>query len=150
MKRKTESSAKLQVCGKRMKKVCLDTDFLVALLRKRDDAERRAREFESMDAEVATTVINAFELYLGALRSPRSEQNLDATDDLLNSIGLLNLEKGGTRKAADILAKLFTIARPIGLRDVLIAGIALSNDYTLVTRNIKHFEQVSGLSLEKW
>ena len=47
---------------------CLDTDFLVAILRGKDDAKSK---MESLDAEGhnATTTINAFELFYGAYKS---------------------------------------------------------------------------------
>ncbi|NOJ27075.1 MAG: PIN domain nuclease, partial [Nitrososphaera sp.] len=38
----------------------------------------------------------------------------------------------------------------IGDRDLFIACIALSNKQTLITRNKKHFERVSGLQVEGW
>ncbi|MCP8317364.1 MAG: type II toxin-antitoxin system VapC family toxin [archaeon] len=48
------------------------------------------------------------------------------------------------------MSKLIKVGKPIELRDAIIAGIALNEGYTLVTRNIIHFERVTGLSLEKW
>jgi tRNA(fMet)-specific endonuclease VapC len=40
--------------------------------------------------------------------------------------------------------------KKIGRADLLIACIALAHQATLVTRNLKHFEQVPGLRLENW
>ena len=40
--------------------------------------------------------------------------------------------------------------KKIGRRDLLIACIALANRATLVTRNLRHFQQVPGLQLENW
>ncbi len=34
--------------------------------------------------------------------------------------------------------------------DILIAGIAISNDLTLVTNNIKNFGKIEGLIVENW
>jgi tRNA(fMet)-specific endonuclease VapC len=38
----------------------------------------------------------------------------------------------------------------IGRADLLIAAITLANRATLVSRNLKHFRQVPGLSVENW
>jgi tRNA(fMet)-specific endonuclease VapC len=38
----------------------------------------------------------------------------------------------------------------IGRADLLVASIALANRATLVTRNLRHFREVPGLSLENW
>jgi tRNA(fMet)-specific endonuclease VapC len=40
--------------------------------------------------------------------------------------------------------------RKIGRGDLLIAAITLANQATLVTRNLKDFRQVPGLSVENW
>ena len=34
--------------------------------------------------------------------------------------------------------------------DILIAGIALSNNLVMVTDNIKHFERIEGIKIENW
>jgi len=39
---------------------------------------------------------------------------------------------------------------PIGPYDLLIAGLARSQNITLVTNNTKEFERVDGLRLENW
>ena len=40
--------------------------------------------------------------------------------------------------------------KKIGRGDILIAGIALANKATLVTRNLKDFRLVPGLQVENW
>lgn len=40
--------------------------------------------------------------------------------------------------------------KKIGRADLLIASIALANEATLVTRNVRDFQQVPGLKLENW
>ena len=38
----------------------------------------------------------------------------------------------------------------IGDADTRIAAIALANDLTMVTANVRHFERVAGLAVENW
>jgi tRNA(fMet)-specific endonuclease VapC len=40
--------------------------------------------------------------------------------------------------------------KKIGRADLLIACIALANQATLVTRNVRDFQQVPGLWIENW
>lgn len=133
-----------------MRKVCLDTDFLVALLRRNLKAVKKAEELDSAKAEVSTTSMNAFELYLGAYRSTNVEKNLREADELLNSVGILPLSRESSKKSSETLARLFRMGEPLGLRDAIIAGIAMVEAYVLLTRNVTHFSRVVGLSLEKW
>ena len=133
-----------------MRKICLDTDFLVALLRGVPEAVRKAKELDSIEAEISTTSMNAFEIYLGAVRSKNTAENVKQADDLLGSMNILNLTLESSRKSSEILSELMRRGEPIGLRDAIIAGIALVNGYTLVTRNVEHFRRVTGLSVEEW
>ena len=57
-----------------------------------------------------------------------------------------------TQDAVSRLAELVAIPtlRKIGLADVIIANIALSHRATLVTRNLRHFRQISGLKVTNW
>ena len=131
-------------------KICLDTDFLVALLRNNPDAVKKAEELDSTDMEISTTTMNAFELYFGAYRSASAEKNLKETDELLDSLTLLTLSKESSKKASEILLRLFKIGEPVDVRDVIIAGIALVENNVLLARNIAHFSRIIGLTLEEW
>jgi tRNA(fMet)-specific endonuclease VapC len=39
---------------------------------------------------------------------------------------------------------------PIGSYDLQIAAIALANNLTLVTHNMREFERIEGLQIEDW
>jgi tRNA(fMet)-specific endonuclease VapC len=38
----------------------------------------------------------------------------------------------------------------IGTSDILIAGIAIENELTLITNNERHYESIQGLKIENW
>jgi len=61
---------------KSMNKVCLDTDSLIALFRNNPDAVKRAEKYDSMNAEISTTSINAFKIYFGAFKSRNAAKNV--------------------------------------------------------------------------
>ncbi len=133
-----------------MKRICLDTDFIIALLRKHPEAAKRAEEYDSIKAEVSTTSMNAFEIYLGAFRSKEAAKNVKEADNLFNSINILDFTLETSRRSGEILSELLYRGTPINLRDAIIAGIALVSGCTVVTRNIDHFRRVTGLSVETW
>jgi tRNA(fMet)-specific endonuclease VapC len=56
--------------------------------------------------------------------------------------------------AADVFADVFDVLRAqkvrIGTMDLRIAAIALTNNLTVLTRNLRDFTQVPGLTVEDW
>jgi tRNA(fMet)-specific endonuclease VapC len=125
---------------------CLDTDFLVAYLRKDLAAKGKLEELESKREPLYTTIINAFELYKGAYKSKDPKTELARVDALLDAFFLLVLDRNSAKDAGALGNK----SNPIGESDLLIASIALVNKQTLITRNKKHFERIPGLHVEDW
>ncbi len=126
-----------------LKRVVLDTDVLVRLLRGR----RVVQDVSAMQerAEIATTVINAFELYHGAYKSRESRQNIAATKGLLSTLSLLELDERAAERAAQTMVQLEAIGTPLEIRDILIGCVALVKGYAVLTSNRKHFERIPGL-----
>ena len=53
-------------------------------------------------------------------------------------------------RAVNVYAWLSQKGKPIGDGDTLIAAFCLTNNFTLVTDNIRHFENVDGLNIVNW
>jgi predicted nucleic acid-binding protein len=104
-------------------------------------------EIEGSGSLLSTTAINAFELYHSAYKSRKREQNLFATRKLLNRLILLPLGSRSAETAGRIYAQLDTKGQPIGLRDALIGAITLTKGYTIVARNVEHFQRITGLTV---
>lgn len=124
----------------------IDTDILIDLLRNVKKVVGFLAEIEERGNLLSTTVINAFELYHGAHKSREREHNLLATRKLLNRLILLPLELRSAEAAGRIYAELETKGQPIGLRDALIGAITLTKGYTIITRNVEHFQKITGLT----
>ncbi|MEK6919704.1 MAG: type II toxin-antitoxin system VapC family toxin [Thermoproteota archaeon] len=54
------------------------------------------------------------------------------------------------RKAGNIFATLERRGATVDFRDAMIAGIALENRLTVVTRNKADYSKVPGLSIDEW
>ncbi len=124
---------------------CLDTDVLVDLLRGREPSVGAVRALEDSLAELATTAVTVFELYYGALKSTRAQENLDAVRDLLDRLRVIEIDEGVAELAARHLRRLESVGQPIELADLFIGCAALSRGMTLVTWNIEHFRRIEGL-----
>jgi tRNA(fMet)-specific endonuclease VapC len=60
------------------------------------------------------------------------------------------LTEGSAKIFAELYSNLRQEGQPLDDIDLLIAGIAIENDMTLVTNNEKHFERIEGLNTENW
>jgi len=78
----------------------------------------------------------------------RAQERLDSSEALLNDLHIADVD----RASAEVFDQLSSQKKlkKIGHADLLIASIALANDATLVTRNVRHFRQVPNLQVENW
>ncbi|MCE8425337.1 MAG: type II toxin-antitoxin system VapC family toxin [Candidatus Methanoperedens sp.] len=127
--------------------VIIDTDILIDLLRDKEYAVSKIRYLEK-DEELATTDINAFELYFGAYNSRDKASNIASTKGLLKTLTLLHSKEDSMETAGRIFAERRAKGKMIEIRDLLIASIALHNGCKLLTNNRGHFEGIEGLILQ--
>ncbi|MHA2096634.1 MAG: type II toxin-antitoxin system VapC family toxin [Candidatus Hodarchaeales archaeon] len=131
--------------------ICFDSDFIISLLRGNKEAKTKVKILEEGPRLLVTTAINALELYIGIVAVDGiSGRRIETTREFLSNLTILPLDTSSAERSAYILNSLKKIGRPIGLKDSLIAGIALEHKADILTRNIKHFERVSGLKIETW
>lgn len=120
-----------------VRKVCLDSDTLISLL---GGDEQTKQEIASIEAEFCTTAINSFEVWHGRKKN-------ETVDGLLGKLEILRLDDESGRLAADILIELKRSGTPLGIRDLFIAAICITNKTELMTRNKKHFERMKRFGL---
>lgn len=130
--------------------VCLDSSVLVALIRKDQPAMEHLRAEAEKGGTVSTTMINLCELYAGAFGSKEPQKELARVQDLLSNLALLELDAGAARRYGELVNHEALRRGPIGDFDLMIAAIALENEESLATRNVKHFSRVPGLTTESW
>jgi len=122
----------------------VDTDILIDLLRKKDYAVSLIKKLED-EVELATSAINAFELYRGAYKSRNQEKNLASVKGLLNSLRMLNTDEDSVEIAGKITASLERDGNMMDIRDLLIASIALVNGFGILTNNVGYFNKIKHL-----
>ena len=127
----------------------LDTSICIYLIKKRPrKVLERFREHSPQDVAIST--ITLFELEYGVEKSQYRQRSEDALAKFLLPLNLIDLDRSAAIEAATIRAQLEKTGMPIGPYDLLIAGLALSLDMTLVTNNSKEFERIHHLRLENW
>jgi len=127
----------------------LDTDISIYLLKK--TSPKAIREFEKLaPGDVAISTITVSELYYGAEKSKQVQRNLDAIENFISPLVILNFDKtaavhyGRVRKHLELTGKI------IGQMDMQIASVGLASNLIVVTNNVREFKRVPGLRVENW
>lgn len=135
----------------------LDTDHATLIQRGGAEALRiEARVRQMAGQELCITIISYEEQLYGRLAEIRREHSiarqydpymwLGETLNLYCSIRVLPFDAGAIAE----FQRLSLIKVGVGPMDLKIASIALVNDATLLSRNLKDFQRVPGLRCEDW
>ncbi len=131
--------------------VCVDTTFLIDLIHKDEDAEKKLNALAKEIDGPCTTVITVAELFYGAHKSKNVETEKENVKQVLSGFLILEMNEHGAEKFGQILSVLDRNGQKISDRDVMIAAIALSKgENVIVTRNRKDFEKISQLIVETY
>lgn len=126
----------------------LDTNALSELIRNPQGA--LADKLYALDSDaICTSIVAACELRFGAERKG-SASLTQRVELLLQALAVLPLDAPADEHYADIRAALERAGTPIGSHDLFIAAHARSRGMTLLTRNLREFRRVPGLSVEDW
>lgn len=129
-------------------KYLLDTNICIYLMKGDKDVS------ESIDKVERNLVFISFitlsELYYGAYKSVRQQENLNAVALLASNIQVIESNTEIAEVFGKIKAGLIKRGRIIDDADIFIAAAAMTNELSLVTNNIKHFENIPGIRLENW
>ncbi|MFQ5739664.1 MAG: type II toxin-antitoxin system VapC family toxin [Acidobacteriota bacterium] len=122
--------------------IVADTDILIDALKGAEPARSRI-DLELSSGRLATTVVTSFELLSGARRTTQKSR----VEGLLAALVILPLEPNAGEIAAGLRHHLESRGEGIGMADYLIAGICLSRNAMLLTRNRPHFQRIPDLCL---
>ena len=124
----------------------LDANAVIAIMKGNATVLERMKQHRPTDFALPSIV--AHELYYGAYKSARQAENIERLARL--QFPVLEFDQEDAIAAGEIRAKLALSGQPIGAYDILIAGQALNRKLTLVTRNVREFVRIDGLSFENW
>jgi tRNA(fMet)-specific endonuclease VapC len=130
---------------------CLDTNFIIDIIKGKISIET-LNKLEDNSLSIASPSI--VEIIRG-LHLKSTSQNIkhneeEKIENILNSLNILQLNKENAKAAGKIQAQLVNKGEDIGIMDIMIAAIAITNNEILITRNKKHFEKIEGLKIETY
>ncbi|MCI5166852.1 MAG: type II toxin-antitoxin system VapC family toxin [Candidatus Electrothrix sp. GM3_4] len=132
--------------------ILLDTNILSEPMR----PSPNKRVISWLDQQIVTDLficaITKAEIELGIALLPESKKKQSlfaAAQEIFNSFSERCLAFGATEASiyAEIIAATRKKGRTMSVEDALIAAVAVSNDFTLATRNINDFESITALPL---
>lgn len=123
----------------------LDTNTVIALF----GNEASVKEHLAQADEVFVSSIVLGELYYGAFKSSRAEDNLRRIDEFATSCAVLCCDRDTAKEYGSIKNRLREKGTPIPENDIWISAIAKQHDIILVTSD-KHFGEVENLKQEMW
>ena len=125
----------------------LDTTFLIDILKGKPETTAILHGQDPL----LTTQINMYEIITGLFFKNLPPSKILQVRELFEDVRVLPLDERAIVKAAEICAELMKKGEMIEDCDCLIAGIALSNGVSaIVTKNIKHFERIKGIKVERY
>ncbi len=129
-------------------KYLLDTNICIYLLNGNAALNEKVANIGISSLSITNSVLA--ELYFGAFNSRRTAENLDRIKRFKKNLNIMPDSEASAEIFGRIKSNLKSKGRRIDDFDILIASIALKDNYTIVTNNLKHFSQIDGLKIENW
>ena len=121
--------------------ICLDTNILIDHKRSKQKDITRLYKL-STQYSFAVTSITAYELY----RGDNSAEDI-FWSNFFSKVTMLDFTATAAMQAGKIYKDLKSKGLMIDIEDILIAGIAISNNLKLATENRNHLSRIEGLDV---
>lgn len=131
------------------KKVIVDTDILSMYMKGNTNVIKNFESYINEHGFVYISRLTVLEI-LGGLKAKNAIKQIADFRNVLKKHQILELTEISVEISSDIFAQLCKKGRHSGNYDILIAGIAMANDLTLSTNNLKDYENIDGLALVNW
>jgi tRNA(fMet)-specific endonuclease VapC len=132
-----------------LKPCLLDTDILSLFFRNHAKVVEKCNLYLQEYDYLSFSLITYYEIF-SSLKHRDANKQLQKflAFSKLNKIALLT--ERSVKVSAEIYAQLRKKGTPVDDIDLLIAGVAISNDLVLITHNQKHFGRIESLESEDW
>lgn len=128
----------------------VDTTFLIDILRGSEKVSEWEKKFDEGKEEPMVSAISVMELWEGALRSDRTDEELEKIERLLRGLTSIDFDSEMGKLSGELRASLIEEGRPIDVEDIMICASAMKSNQKILTRNLEHFERIEGLELKTY
>jgi predicted nucleic acid-binding protein len=128
----------------------LDTDAVSEVLKRRPAPDYLKWIGSIQRSDQFISAVTAGELYKGAFRAPDHERHLRTIDErILPTVTVLPYDIGVARVFGQIQAHLSLRGKTVADADLQIAATAIHHGLELVTGNLRHFERIPGIRINR-
>ena len=127
----------------------VDTDILSFYFKGDSKVVDKFNDYLKEFDVINISIITYYEI-LGGLKFKKAERQIKEFEEFVSNNTIIHISEQSAKLSGDIYADLRQKGITIGTSDILIAGIAIENELTLVTNNERHYESIKGLKIENW
>jgi tRNA(fMet)-specific endonuclease VapC len=132
-----------------MKPALIDTDILSMFFKGNKKVKQNFKAYLDEYSEINFSIITYYEIISG-LKHRDANKQMDLFMEFASQNNIISVTTESTRISAKIYADLRKKGTPVDDIDLLIAGVALENDFIMVTNNTSHFARIEALRIENW
>ncbi len=127
----------------------VDTDILSFYFKGDTKVVESFREYLRVFEVINLSIITYYEI-LGGLKAKNAVKQIEEFETFVGNKAIIHISQDSANLSSNVYADLRKRGITIGASDILIAGISLVNDLTLVTNNERHYDPIRGLRIENW
>ena len=132
-----------------MQPALIDTDILSYFLKGDPVVTRNVANCLEHHPFVTFSIITYYEICSGLVYKD-ARNLLQIFEKFAAKSDILQIDEGSCQRSSQLYAQLQKKGNTIDDMDLLIAGIAIEHDLTLITNNEKHFLSIPGLKTQNW
>jgi tRNA(fMet)-specific endonuclease VapC len=132
-----------------MNRALIDTDILSYYFKGDTNVIENFKRYLSEFEIIEISLVTYYEITSGLLYKNALKQ-LEVFNDFVSENIVIALTEESCKISSEVYSKLRNNGELIDDIDLLIAGIAIENEMTLVTNNENHFGRIQGLKIENW
>ncbi len=134
--------------------ILFDTTFLIDLVNGDTEAAKLASEMDENQEVAALSAISMHEYLLGVYLVYHGREalreKLESAERDLSKFRILPFTKNIAHTSSKVHAELIKKGTQIGINDTYIGATALNYNIKLVSRNRRHFKQITNLNLRTY
>ncbi len=125
-------------------RILVDSTILIDFSRGNEEAVEFLDHARINNEEMSISVISSMELIIGC----RDKVDLQKTQKFLSEFEIIDISIPISRKAYQLIIQ-YSKSHGLVIPDAFIVGTALEENLKLVTSNVRHFEMISGVTIQK-